>query len=137
MSRREKRIVIDNEKSRDNGKVFIATEMSPYAGWDLSQELFRIMGQGGFNAIPDDVVRMGCAGLATLGMSVISAASTEAARKLRDDMMSNVKISITHEGKELIRDVDGKIDFEEIETIRIILDAVFEMNFSFLTVGGE
>ena len=136
MSRREEQIIIQQEGSRDNGKVFIAKELSAYEGWEVSQELFRVMGQSGFTSIPDDVIRMGCAGLATLGLSVISAASMESASAIRNRLMKSVTIVIQHDGKEQIRGALPE-DFEEIETIRIVLDKVFEINFGFLVLGGE
>ena len=79
---------------------------------------------------------MGCAGLATLGLSVISAASMESASAIRNRLMKSVTIVIQHDGKEQIRGALPE-DFEEIETIRIVLDKVFEINFGFLVPGGE
>ena len=54
---------------------------------------------------------------------------------LRDRLMDTVEIVITHEGKRNQRKVNGAIDFEEVSTIRAVLDKVFQVNFDFLTIG--
>ena len=87
--------------------------------------------------LPADVIAMGCAGLATVGLSVISASSPDVARQLRDRLMSTVDIVITHEGTRQQRKVNGALDFEEVSTIRKLLDKVFQVNFDFLTIAGE
>ena len=87
MARKEIPFIVEDD-NRDNGKEFIITEMSAWDADELAQDLFRSMGESGFSGIPADVIAMGCAGLATLGLNVISAASPEVARKLRDRLMS-------------------------------------------------
>lgn len=128
MARKEIPFIVEDD-NRDNGKEFIIIEMS---AWDL----FRSMGESGFSGIPADVIAMGCAGLATLGLNVLSAASPEVARKLRDRLMSTVQIVITHEGSRQVRTVKP-VDFEEVSTIRQVMDKVFKVNFDFLTIAGE
>lgn len=135
MSRKE--IVFTAEDGRDNGKEFIITEMSAWDADELAQDMFRAMGESNFSGIPADVIAMGCAGLATVGLSVISASSPEVAHTLRDRLMSTVEIVITHDGNRNRRQVKGSIDFEEVSTIRKLLDKVFQTNFDFLTIAGE
>lgn len=135
MARKEIPFIVEDD-NRDNGKEFIITEMSAWDADELAQDLFRSMGGSGFSGIPADVIAMGCAGLATLGLNVISAASPEVARKLRDRLMSTVQIVITHEGSRQVRTVKP-VDFEEVSTIRQVMDKVFKVNFDFLTIAGE
>jgi len=135
MARKEISFIVEDD-NRDNGKEFIITEMSAWDADELAQDLFRSMGESGFSGIPADVIAMGCAGLATLGLNVISAASPEVARKLRDRLMSTVQIVITHEGSRQVRTVKP-VDFEEVSTIRQVMDKVFKVNFDFLTIAGE
>ncbi|CND00712.1 Uncharacterised protein [Yersinia frederiksenii] len=135
MSRKE--IVFTAEDGRDNGKEFIITEMSAWDADSLAQDIFRAMGDSNYTGIPADVIAMGCAGLATVGLSVISASSPEVARNLRDRLISTVEIVITHDGNRNRRQVKGSIDFEEVSTIRKLLDKVFQTNFDFLTIAGE
>lgn len=134
MSRKEIPFVVE-EENRDKGKEFIITEMSAWEADELAQDIFRAMGDSNFSEIPADVIAMGCAGLATVGLSVLSASSPDVARTLRDRLMSTVQIAITHDGKRQVRKVNGGIDFEEVSTIRLVMDKVFQVNFNFLTIA--
>lgn len=135
--RKEVRYTVENPLSRDHGKEFVITELSAWDGDELAQDLFRIMGQEGFTGISNDVISMGCAGLATLGLPVLTSAPKQAALTLRDRLLTNIDIIITHDGKTQRRVVNPHIDFEEVETIRVLLDKVFEVNFDFLGKGSE
>lgn len=50
--------------------------------------------------------------------------------------MSTVQIVITHDGNRQMREVKP-IDFEEVSTIRTLMDQVFKVNFEFLIIAGE
>lgn len=136
MARKEIPFIVE-EEGRDKGKEFLITEMSAWDADSLAQDIFRSMGDSNYNSIPADVIAMGCAGLATVGLSVISASSPDVARQLRDRLISTVDIIITSEGKRQQRKVNGSLDFEEVSTIRTLLDKVFQVNFDFLTIAGE
>lgn len=134
MARKEIIYIVDTE-GRDKGKEFIITEMSAWDADSLAQDIFRAMGDSNYSGIPPDVIAMGCAGLATVGLSVISASSPEVARTLRDRLIDTVDIVISHDGNRNQRKVNGSIDFEEVATIRALLDKVFQVNFDFLTIA--
>lgn len=136
MARKEIPFIVETE-GRDKGKEFLIIEMSAWDADTLAQDIFRAMGDSNYSSIPADVIAMGCAGLATVGLSVISASSPEVARQLRDRLMSTVDIIITNDGKRQQRKVNGSLDFEEVSTIRSLLDKVFQVNFDFLTIAGE
>lgn len=136
MARKEIPFIVE-EEGRDKGKEFIITEMSAWDADTLAQDIFRAMGDSGFGEIPPDVIAMGCAGLATVGLSVLSASSPQIASQLRDRLMSTVDIVITHEGTRQQRKVKGELDFEEVSTIRTLLDKIFKVHFDFLTIAGE
>lgn len=136
MARKEIPFIVE-EEGRDKGKEFLITEMSAWDADSLAQDIFRAMGDSNYSSIPADIIAMGCAGLATVGLSVISASSPEVARQLRDRLMSTVDIVITSEGQRQQRKVNGSLDFEEVSTIRSLLDKVFQVNFDFLTIAGE
>lgn len=137
MARKEINFTVEDKSSRDFGKEFKITEMAAIDASDLAEELFRIMGKEGFTGIPEDVISMGCAGLASLGINVLTAASPEVSRKLRDTLLDTVEIVFDNAGKVVTRKVNARMDFEEVSTIRTVLDKVFEVNFSFLTLGGK
>ncbi|WP_440863091.1 hypothetical protein [Symbiopectobacterium purcellii] len=134
MARKEIIYVVDKE-GRDKGKEFIITEMSAWDADTLAQDIFRAMGESNYSAIPADVIAMGCAGLATVGLSVISASSPDVARTLRDRLIDTVEVVISHDGVQQRRKVNGAIDFEEVSTIRSLLDKVFQVNFNFLAIA--
>ncbi|EAO5935024.1 TPA_asm: hypothetical protein G4C87_003564 [Salmonella enterica subsp. houtenae serovar 48:g,z51:-] len=136
MARKEIPFIVE-EEGRDKGKEFLITEMSAWDADSLAQDIFRAMGDSNYSSIPADVIAMGCVGLATVGLSVISASSPEVARQLRDRLMSTVDIIITNDGQRQQRKVNGSLDFEEVSTIRSLLDKVFQVNFDFLTIAGE
>ncbi|EPL1955187.1 hypothetical protein JRB55_004200 [Citrobacter freundii] len=136
MARKEIPFIVEDE-NRDKGKEFIITEMSAWDADSLAQDIFRAMGESNYTSIPADVIAMGCAGLATVGLSVISASSPEVARQLRDRLISTVDIIITSEGQRQQRKVNGALDFEEVSTIRSLLDKVFQVNFEFLKIDAE
>ncbi|MFE0408899.1 hypothetical protein ACFW0S_09015 [Citrobacter freundii] len=136
MARKEIPYIVE-EEGRDKGKEFLITEMSAWDADSLAQDIFRAMGDSNYSSIPADVIAMGCAGLATVGLSVISASSPEVSRQLRDRLMSTVDIIITNDGQRQQRKVNGSLDFEEVSTIRNLLDKVFQVNFDFLTIAGE
>lgn len=135
MARKEITFIIEDETSRDYGKEFLITEMSAMDGQELAGDIFRIMGESGFTGIPDDVINMGSAGLATLGMSVVSAASKEASREMRDRLLATAKLVCQSDKGPVTRKLNPKIDFEEISSIQKVMDQVFKINFDFLTKG--
>ncbi|MGY0156356.1 hypothetical protein ACVQK1_09440 [Edwardsiella tarda] len=126
-------IVEDN--NRDHGKEFIITEMSSGDGDEMATELYRTMMKGGFYEIPQDIIAMGCAGLATMGMNVLALASADTYRILRSRLLDTVEIVIRHDGNQQTRKVMLD-DFEEVSTIRTLMDKVFQENFGFLTIAA-
>lgn len=138
MSRKTKDLIIEDVASRDHGKKFRITEMSAWDGEELAQDITRIMGEVGFSEIPNDVINMGSAGLATLGLSFLSAASKEVSGEVKKRLMGTVhRIVSGDDGKESVTPVNPALDFEEVQTIRQLLDEIFKMNFSFFTKGDE
>ncbi|HDL6888381.1 TPA: hypothetical protein PXL93_004390 [Yersinia enterocolitica] len=135
MSRKQITYTVEDE-GRDKGKEFIITEMSAWDAEELSEEIYRAMGHGEFNSLPADVVSMGVAGLATVGVSVLAAAPASVSRPISDRVLSTVEIVITNEGKDITRSIKP-IDFEEISTIRTLKDKVFELNFGFLSLAAK
>ncbi|MFM1413565.1 hypothetical protein [Yersinia sp. 22-579] len=135
MSRKQITYIVEDE-GRDKGKEFIITEMSAWDAEELSEEIYRAMGHGEFNSLPADVVSMGVAGLATVGISVLAAAPASVSRPISDRILSTVEIVITNEGKDINRAIKP-LDFEEISTIRTLKDKVFELNFGFLSLAAK
>jgi len=123
-----------DDNNRDNGKEFVITEMSAWDAEELAEDIMRCMSQGGYFDIQPEVIQMGVAGLATIGLSVIASADRETARMLGQRLLESVDMVITHDGKQSRRKVKD-IDFEEVSTIRQIKDKVMHLNFDFLTIA--
>lgn len=128
---------IVKENNRDFGKKFVITEMSAVEGERLSQDLYRTMAQDGFYKVDPSVVAMSCVGLATIGLSVIAAASKEAAQEINKSLLATIKTIIEHEGKQQERLLDPEVDIEEISTLRELKDQVIKLNFGFLTAAAK
>jgi hypothetical protein len=135
MARKQITHIVETE-GRDHGKEFIITEMPAWDADTLAQDIWRAMGDAKFTNIPQDVIAMGSAGLATLGLSVLSASAPEVAAAMRDKLLATVDVVITHDGQQQVRKVKP-IDFEEVPTIRQLMDKVFEVNFGFLKIEAE
>ncbi len=137
MSRKEKTYIV-KEDNRDKGKEFIITEMSAIKGQELASDIHREMMAVNFSGISPDVIAMGCAGLATVGLSVLSAISKESSMIMRNALLSTVQIVIrVKDGGVQVRDIRAEIDFEEMTTIINLLDEVFTLNFDFLNIAGQ
>ncbi|MCX7132269.1 hypothetical protein [Aeromonas sp.] len=135
MARKQITHIVEAE-GRDQGKEFIITEMPAWDADTLAQDIWRAMGNSKFTNIPQDVIAMGSAGLATLGLSVLSASTPEVASTMRDKLLDTVDVVITSDAGQQVRKVKS-IDFEEVQTIRQLMDKVFEVNFGFLVIAAE
>lgn len=131
MARREIIWTVETE-GRDKGKEFFITEMSAWDAETMAQDIYREMGDAEFGAIPADVIAMGCAGLSTIGLSVLAAASADISANITERLLSTVKISVDTG----YRDVKP-FDFEEVSTIRDLKDKVFALNFDFLALAAS
>lgn len=129
--RKEMAWVVDGE-NRDKGKEFLITEMSAWDAEELAQDIYRAMGEAGISEISSDVIAMGCAGLATLGLSVLSASPADVSRQISRRLLDTVQIRTESGLRKPIID-----DYEEVSTIRTLKDKVFELNFSFLTTAAR
>ena len=136
MSRKKVDFTIEDTSSRDFGKTFLIEEMSPLDGDEFASNTFRIMGENNFTGIPQDVIAMGCAGLATYGIAALQSAGNEVYLHMRSKLLSTVYTVNTDEsGKPFERKLNPMVDIEEISTIRQLMDKVFSVNFDFFTLG--
>lgn len=117
--------------NRDKGKRFVITEMSAVQAhkW-ATKALFAILNSGG--EIPDNMLKMGMAGIATAGFAQISSIPYAVAEPLLDELMGCVKIvqDLAPDGRPLMGD-----DIEEITTIFELQGAVMKMHIAPFTSG--
>ncbi len=89
MGRTVKKVVITSA-DRDNGKVFVITEMAPRVGhrW-ATRALFALMNSG--FEVPDELLESGFAGLATLGVKALGNADIAVMEPLLDELFACVQ----------------------------------------------
>ena len=118
------------DEGRDQGKIFVLTEMaaSRAVAWAM-RAILAIMA-GGVN-LPEGFERLGMAGMAEVGIKALAGLQWEVAKPLLDEMFSCVKIQPDKTNPNLVRDLIEQ-DIEEIPT-RIKLRAeVWKLHTGFL-----
>lgn len=118
-------------EGRDYGKQFLITEMSAWDAEKLAHELLRFLVRG--QHIPDEIVEMGCKGLATIGSSVFTLTTGNEAETLSNKLLSTVKriLPDAKMGMSNERPIVAE-DISEWQTLIDIKDRVFKLNFGFL-----
>jgi hypothetical protein len=130
MARKTATVKID-AKGRDQGKVFVLTEL-PTADSEewAGRALFALMNAG--VEIPDNIAEAGLAGLAAMGVKAITKLPFDAAKPLLDKMMECVKLqpspAVT---RDLIPD-----DIEEVSTMLTLRKAIWNLHTDFFTDAG-
>lgn len=129
MARRTKVYTVKDEKSRDNGKSFVITEMSAEAAeWWAFRVLQALLGSNAevdFNAPLADMARQGLGALGKL--------SPEIAKPLLDEMMDCIRIKLPS-GSESRDMLPG--DIEEVKTRVILRKEVLALHMDFFDLGG-
>lgn len=123
-------ITIDRP-GRDQGKVFVITEMSAAASEEWAgRALFAMMNAG--VEIPDDIASAGLAGIAAMGLASLTKMPFDAAKPLLDEMMTCVQVSPSPTvTRRLIDD-----DIEEVATRLTLRREVFNLHIGFFTDGA-
>lgn len=130
MARKTATITIDAH-GRDNGKVFVITEMSAMAAEEWAgRALFAMM-----NAsvdIPDNIANAGLAAVAALGIASLTKISFDAAKPLLDEMFECVKIQPSpNVVRALIDD-----DIEEVATRVLLRKEIFKLHTDFFSTAA-
>lgn len=125
MSRIEKKLTITSA-DRDNGKVFVITEMAPRVGhkW-ATRALFALMNSG--FEVPDELLESGFAGLATLGIKALGKAQIEVMEPLLDELFECVRfVPDPSKPNVMLSDVDRHV--EEIKTLFLLQKEVLTLH---------
>lgn len=88
--RKTKLLTIDVE-GRDKGKTFLLTEMSARRVERWATQVFMLLMRSGV-AVPEEQVALGLAGLASIGIKMLSGVPTIEAQGLLDEMLECVEI---------------------------------------------
>lgn len=130
MARRTKVFTVQDDKSRDNGKAYLITEMSAEAAeWWAFQVLQALLGSDAeidFNAPLAQMARQGLAALGKL--------PPEKARPLLEQMMDCVRVKLpnTNDSRDMLSG-----DIEEVKTRIMLRKEVLELHLDFFVNGGE
>lgn len=130
MARKQMAVIIGAE-GRDQGKVFILTELSAYDAEDWAgRALFALMNAG--VEIPDNIAEAGLAGVAAMGIKAIAKLPFDSAKPLLDKMMDCVRIQPSPEvTRELISN-----DIEEVATLLTLRKKVLGLHLDFFTAAS-
>lgn len=118
------------EEGRDNGKLFLITEMSASRAESWAMRVLLALIGSNIN-VPENFAELGMAGLAELGIKALSGLSWEVAEPLLEEMMECVQIipdpSKTHVVRPLIES-----DIEEVKTRLNLRMEVWKLHMDFL-----
>lgn len=120
-----------SDAGRDQGKVFLITEMSARRGhqW-ATRVLFGIMNAG--LEIPDNVLNAGFAGIAAIGVKALGKLPVSVAEPLLDELMTCVQIVPNPANPDIVRSLIDD-DTEEILTIFKLQKEVLALHVDFST----
>ena len=90
MARRKADVVIDDDNSRDNGKVFVLTEMPAARSEKWAMRALLALQRAGVE-IPDDAVQNGMAGIAGVGIDALGRLSFHEVEYLLDEMFECIE----------------------------------------------
>lgn len=125
MARTVKKIQIA-DAGRDNGKVFVVTEMAPRDGhkW-ATRAIFALMNSG--FEVPDDLAASGFAGLAAMGVKALGKANIETMAPLFDELLACVQfVPDPSKPGVMLDDLDRHI--EEIKTFFVLQKEVLAVH---------
>lgn len=133
MARKTTTVTIDG-KGRDAGKHFLLTEMSASAAERWAARALLALVRSGVK-IPDEAVEMGLAGIAQIGVDLLSGLSWELAEPLLDEMFACIQIipdpAKPHVVRGLVED-----DIEEVATRLRLRREVLNLHIDFFTDAG-
>lgn len=133
--RRTERLIIPGVRSdvpgnRDNGKTFVLTEMSAYAGQDWSLRALLALAASGVQ-LPEGALTTGWAGLAGFGVTALLQAPYAALRPLLDEMLGQAQYE--HNPKHPLQAISPgpNCPVEEIKTFLTLHVALIKLHVSF------
>ena len=122
------------QDNRDQGKVFLLTEMSADATEQWAMQAFFALMNAGVE-IPEEVTSMGFAGLVQLGLGALGKVPFGAAKPLLDVMMGCVQV-VPNPGQPNVVRALVESDIEEVTTRIALRKAIFELHVSGLKTGA-
>ena len=137
MARKEITVTIETE-GRDQSKVFLIKELSAQKAEDWAARLLLALTRNGVQ-VPENVLDMGMAGIAAVGIRSIGGIPWDQAKPLLDEMMACVRIQPSPSRPNIIRALidrgDDGDDIEEITTRITLREAWITLHTGFSIAG--
>jgi hypothetical protein len=117
---------------RDNGKVFVLTEMDAYRGQDWALRALLALAASGVQ-LPENALTTGWQGLAAFGVRALLQAPYGLLRPLLDEMLAQAKYQHApgQPLQTLTADAAGNCPVEEIKTFVTLQAALFKLHTGF------
>lgn len=120
---------------RDQGKLFLLTEMSALAAERWAQRAFLVLARSGVD-VPDDIETMGFVGWASFGMKAFARSYFEEVQPLLDEMLGCIQVVPDPGRREVTRACVADDDFEEVLTIAQLRREVLDLHVDFSVVAS-
>lgn len=134
MGRHTKQILINaDEKNRDNGKLYLITEMSASQAEWWAARVFQALAKAGVE-VPEHVANSGLAGVAAIGLRALANIPAYDAKELMDEMMACITIIRDKNHLDLAYKLMEE-DIEEVSTRLVLRTEVFEVHTGFSLAG--
>lgn len=128
MARKTQTVTIQ-DKGRDEGKVFVLTEMPASQAERWAVRAFLAMAHAGLE-IPEDIANMGMAGIAAFGLRALGGISYAEAEPLLDEMFTCIQHIPDPARPDIVRKVIES-DIEEVSTRFFLRKEVFGLHVNF------
>jgi hypothetical protein len=135
MARKTKTVVVSAE-GRDQGKVFLLTEMPATRAEEWGIRLLLAMTKNGID-VPDDMASAGLAGVAAMGIKALGGVPFSDAKPLMAEMFACIQRVMSDPGRpEIVRGL-VEDDIEEIATRLMLRKEVFGLHVDFSRLVGN
>lgn len=122
------------EGNRDQGKVFLLTEMPARKAEKWATRALNLMARSGVD-LPPDILRSGMASMFVVGVKALTSIDYEGAEPLLDEMMDCVALIPDPAKPGVTRPVHLDTDIEEVSTYLALRGEVFELHTGFSVAG--
>jgi hypothetical protein len=122
-----------SREGRDQGKVFLLTEMPASQAEKWAARAFFALARSGVD-VPEDIAEAGFAGIAVLGLKALGGIHFVDAEPLMDEMFACIRILPSAARPDIVRDIHEQ-DIEEVATRLQLRMEVFNLHTGFLPAG--
>jgi hypothetical protein len=134
MARKTVMYTVDETGGRDRGKTFLLTEMPAAKAEDWAMKVLLAMLNANVD-VPDNVMELGMAGLAEVGLKKLGALPFAVAKPLLDELMECVQVVPNPQKPQVIRPLLAAEDIEEVATRLKLKWEVLSLHVDFSPAG--